>query len=428
MMNTSSHGMGYDDRILTHAEISSVCSNAITDWQVDSKRVLVLIPDATRTCPLPLMFRLLYERLAPRVRSLSFMVALGTHPALTDAGMNRLVGVSAGELMSQYPKARLLNHRWKTPDELVTVGTLDAGEIDRITGGLFKMDVTVKCNKAVMENDLLLIAGPVFPHEVVGFSGGNKYIFPGIAGQEIIDFFHWLGAVITSPSVIGRKQTPVRAVVDRVAGMLSIERKAFCLVVRPDGDSRSDGCEPGLSGLYFGTPEAAWSAAADLSAKLHTRYMGRKFHTILASAPAMYDDLWTGGKCMYKTEPVAETGGRVIIHAPHITEVSRTHGAIIEEIGYHTRDFFLKQWDRYKRYPWGALAHSTHVKGLGTYENGIEKPLVEVILATGIPEKKCRQLNLGYMDHRIIDMRDFDGRESEGILHVKKAGEILYRV
>ncbi|MEI6809946.1 MAG: lactate racemase domain-containing protein [bacterium] len=427
-MKTATLGLGTIDRILTHAEITSVCTDAMAGWHVDNKRVLVLIPDATRTCPLPLMFRLLYERLAHRVRSLSFMVALGTHPALTDEEMNRLVGVSAGELRANYPKARLLNHRWKTPGELVTVGTLKASEVDRITDGLFKMDVTVTCNKAVIDNDLLLIVGPVFPHEVVGFSGGNKYIFPGIAGQGIIDFFHWLGAVITSPSVIGNKLTPVRAVVDHVAGMLSIERKAFCLVVKPGENSYGNGGEPGLAGLYFGTPEAAWSDAADLSAKLHTRYMGRKFHTILASAPAMYDDLWTGGKCMYKTEPIAERGGRVIIHAPHITEISRTHGDIIEKIGYHTRDFFLKQWERYKHYPWGVLAHSTHVKGLGTYENGIEKPHVEVILATGINEKVCRQVNLGYMDHRTIDIREFECRENEGVLHVKKAGEILYRV
>lgn len=427
-MNSDAHGIGRVEGILSHAEIASILDEAIAGWKLDGKRVLVVIPDATRTCPLPLMFRLIYERLAPRTGSLTFLVALGTHPAMSDSELCRLVGSTADELRSTYPKARLLNHLWKTPGELVRVGLLEAGEVETITGGLFKMDVQVTCNRLVTENDFLLIVGPVFPHEVVGFSGGNKYIFPGIAGQEIIDFFHWLGAVITSPAVIGRKDTPVRAVVDRVTRFLPIERGALCLVVKPGTDSGSNGCEPGLAGLYHGSPESAWSAAADLSEKLHIRHTGRRFHTILSSAPPMYDDLWTGGKCMYKVEPVAAAGGKVIIHAPHITEISRTHGRILMEVGYHTRDFFLKQWDKYKHLPWGVLAHSTHVKGLGTYENGIETPQVEVILATGIPEKVCRQVNLGYMDHRLIHSSDFAGREAEGILHVPKAGEILYLV
>ena len=56
----------------------------------------------------------------------------------------------------------------------------------------------VALNRVVVEHDVALVIGPVFPHEVVGFSGGNKYFFPGIAGQEIIDLTHWVGALITS--------------------------------------------------------------------------------------------------------------------------------------------------------------------------------------------------------------------------------------
>jgi len=182
-----------------------------------------------------------------------------------------------------------------------------------------------------------------------------------------------------------------------------------------------------LAGLYAGPLEAAWSAAADLSCQLHIHYSDHPFHTVLSCAPEMYDDLWTGGKCMYKIEPVVADGGKVIIYAPHITEVSSVHGAIMAKIGYHTRDFFLKQWDKYKDYPWGVVAHSTHVKGIGTYENGIEKPRVEVILATGIPESMCRKVNLGYLDPRSIKISDYENREAEGVLCVRRAGEILYR-
>jgi hypothetical protein len=131
---------------------------------------------------------------------------------------------------------------------------------------------------------------------------------------------------------------------------------------------------------------------------------------------------------MYKLEPVLTDGGELIIYAPHITEVCVAHGKTLHEIGYHCRDYFVKQWDKFKDYQWGVLAHSTHVYGQGTYENGVEKPRARVTLATGIPEAECRQINLGYRDPKTINSQDFANREDEGILLVPKAGEMLFHL
>ncbi len=417
MTKTTVIGKTAPERTLTEADVHEVCAQAAAAWKPDGKRVLFVIPDHSRTCPMDVMFRVLYGLLADRVKSLDFLVALGTHPLLTPDQIYKRVGITAAEHGARYPKARFFNHEWKNPAHLFEAGRFSRAEIREITDGRFEMDVSVTCNRMVLDYDLLVIIGPVFPHEVVGFSGGNKYLFPGIAGQEIIDFFHWLGAVITNPVIIGNKWTPVRRVVDRAAAMLQVERRALCMVVRHHD----------LAGLFAGTPEDAWSAAADLSRDLHIEYRDKPFHTVLSCAPEMYDDLWTGGKCMYKIEPVVADGGKVIIYAPHITEISSVHGHILEEIGYHTRDFFLKQWDRYRHYPWGVVAHSTHVKGIGTYENGVERPRVEVILATGIPEAVCRKANLGYLDPKRVKFEDYEGREEQGTLLVRRAGEILYR-
>ncbi len=103
---------------------------------------------------------------------------------------------------------------------------------------------------------------------------------------------------------------------------------------------------------------------------------------------------------MYKLEPVVADGGELIIYAPHIHEISLTHGHLIRQVGYHCRDYFLKQWDKFKDIPWGTIAHSTHVRGIGTYENGVEHCRVQVTLATGIPEAVCKEINLGYRDPR----------------------------
>jgi nickel-dependent lactate racemase len=411
-------GEGYQDRLVTTEQVVEIATHAIEGANLSGKRVLAIIPDHTRTAPIPLMFRTLYGLLADKCAAFDVLVALGTHPPMPMEHIYERVGISEAEHKEKFPKTRFFNHLWKDPDSLVSLGEISEDQIEEISGGLFRMSVNLTINKLATEYDHLMIVGPVFPHEVVGFSGGNKYLFPGIAGQEIIDFFHWLGAIITNPKIIGSKYTPVRKVVDVAASYLQVEKSCFALVVKG-----SD-----LAGMYYGTPEEAWSAAADLSDKLHIKYVDKPFHTVLSCAPAMYDDLWTGGKCMYKLEPVVADGGKLIIYAPHITEISYTHGKVLDEIGYHTRDYFSKQWDKFKHYPWGVVAHSTHVRGIGTFENGIEKPRVDVILATRIPEERCKQVNLGYMNPDDICVDDYKGREDEGILYVPKAGEILYRL
>jgi len=413
-------GKGYTDRFLDEHEVRGLVFDALARAKLDGKRVLVIIPDSTRTAPIPLFFRLFYEALWGRVAALDYLVALGTHQPMSTDALERLVGISTAERRSTYEGVKLLNHRWDEPDTLVTVGAIPAAEIGELSNGLLVEDVPVRLNRLIFEYDQLIVCGPVFPHEVVGFSGGNKYFFPGISGPEVINLTHWLGALITSYEVIGSGYTPVRAVIDRAASFIEVPKLCFGLVVTYEG----------LAGLYIGSPEEAWQAAAELSAKLHVAYVEKPFRRVLAVMPEMYDDLWTAAKGMYKMEPAIADGGEVVIYAPHISEISYTHGRIIDEVGYHVRDYFVKQWDRFKDYPWGVLAHSTHLRGIGTYDAvaGIERPRIQVTLATAIPRERCERVNLGYLDPADIDIKEWEGREAEGILVVPKAGEMLYRL
>ncbi len=324
-----------------------------------------------------------------------------------------------------------------------------------ISGGLFEVPVDVTINKIVLDYDVLLVVGPVFPHEVAGFSGGSKYFFPGISGREVLNFFHWLGAIITSPRTIGIKDTPVRAVIEAAAETIPRTKFALCVVTATETkkpqtagtdadrlenpDATAIQSSPpihlcplgtplgsGLAGLYFGPMPEAWSAAADLSEKLHITYLDSPVESVLSQAPPMYDELWVAAKCMYKLEPVVADGGELIIYAPHLHEISATHGALIERIGYHTRDYFLSQWEKFRQYPWGVLAHSTHLRGAGTFEGGVEKPRIRVTLASGISQSVCRSINLGYRNPLTIDPQDWQGQP--GRLYVPKAGERLYRL
>ncbi|MFV0442208.1 MAG: lactate racemase domain-containing protein [Planctomycetaceae bacterium] len=385
------------------------------------QRVLLVIPDQTRTAPLPLLFDALQARLRPVVKQLDVIIALGTHPGLSTGQMHKLLGITPENQARVLGPTQIFNHEWNNPAALSPIGTLQRPEVEAITEGRLSLEVPVQINQRIHNYDCLLVLGPVFPHEVVGFSGGNKYYFPGISGPELLNFFHWLGALITNVGIIGVKQTPVRDVVNRAAQMIPIQRRAITFVVSSDGTAR-------LHGLFYGTPEDAWSRAADLSAQTHIKRMPQPFHTVLSCAPPMYDELWVAGKCMYKLEPVVADGGELIIYAPHMHEISVTHGKVIEQVGYHCRDYFTQQWDQFKLFPWGVLAHSTHVRGGGTFEQGQEHCRVRVTLASGIPPEVCERINLGYRDPASIDIESYANRESEGVLLVRKAGEQLYRL
>ncbi|HEY0793703.1 MAG TPA: lactate racemase domain-containing protein [Chthoniobacterales bacterium] len=403
---------------LSHEQALEVIAEACPASTYRGKKVLLIVPDATRTCPLGILFKGLFAQIGSVTTALDVMIALGTHQPMSEEAICRRLEISPEERRTTYGTVQLFNHEWDNPATLKHVGTIPAAEIKALSEGRFAMDVPVNVNQRLFAYDQIIILGPVFPHEVVGFSGGNKYLFPGVSGPEVLNFFHWLGAVVTNPMIIGNRYTPVRKVVDRAGSMVLVPKLCFCMVV--------DHAQ--LAGLYAGSPEEAWDEASELSRKLHITYKEHPFHTVLSCAPPMYDELWVGGKCMYKLEPVVADGGELIIYAPHLHEISITHGRLIRQIGYHCRDYFLKQWDKYKDISWGVLAHSTHVRGIGTYEGGVERCRVQVTLATGIPEEVCAEINLGYRDPRTINPADFANREAEGVLLVPKAGEMLYHL
>jgi len=385
----------------------------------EKKRVLVLTPDATRSCPLPMMVRAIREVIGERAAKLDFMVAVGTHPPLSEERILGLYGITALSRKETFAPSEFFCHRWDLPETFLRIGYLSEEEVERISGGLLKERVPIEINRKIYAYDLILILGPVFPHEVVGFSGGAKYLFPGISGGELLHFFHWLSAVMTCKEIIGKKETPVRQVIHKAMEKINLPIHCLAMVVKPDA---------GLYGFFAGDVKAAWSAAADVSSKVHIVVKKKPYRTVLGKAPEMYDEIWTGGKVMYKLEQVVADGGKLIIYAPHIDRVSSTWGDYIEKIGYHVRDYFLSQMGNFKDVPRGVLAHSTHVCGTGIYQNGIEKPRIQVVLATAIPKEKCEQINLGYMNPAEIRIPDYMGKEDEGVLYVDHAGEILYRL
>ncbi len=404
--------IGGPDVELDDAQVAEFVRRSLDGLDLDGRSVCLVIPDATRSCPLPQLVRQIHAALTGRVSEMTALVALGTHAAMTDAQLEAHLGAT-------YPDLAVVNHAWWDPETFVSLGSIDAERVKQLSEGRLDQAVEVRINRLVVESDVTIVVGPVFPHEVVGFSGGNKYFFPGVAGPEVIDLSHWLGALISSVEIIGTLgTTPVRALIDEAAAMIPAERRALCLVVTSGSGT--------LRAMSFGPPEDAWAACAEVSARTHIRNLDRPVRRVVSVIPEKYDDMWTAAKGFYKVEPVVADGGEVIIYAPHITQISAMHPEI-NEIGYHCRDYFTAQWDRFSHLHWGVLAHSTHLRGAGTYdaEHG-ERLRVTVTLATGIPEDVVRAANLGYLDPAEVDLRAL-GADPDTLV-VPEAGEVLFRI
>lgn len=403
-------------------DLGAFIGQQVAGLDIDGKDVVLVVPDGTRSCPLPMLVGALHTHLHDRVEKLTAVIALGTHSYMEPDEIDRLFGVGGegqpATLADAYPRMEVVNHEWADPDMLVHVGTIPAERINALSEGRLEQQAEIRINKRVVDADVAIVVGPVFPHEVVGISGGNKYFIPGVASAEFIDMTHWVGALITSTEIIGTTGiTPVRAMINEGSALIPTQRLALCCVVESGTGE--------LEAAAFGTAEGAWEATSVIAAETHVTYLDEPFQRVLAVMPTRYEDIWTAAKGFYKTEPAVADGGEVIIYAPHITAVSETHEEIYD-IGYHCRDYFVKQWDAYSHIHWGVLAHSTHMRGQGTYDatTGEEKLRINVTLATQIPREVCEKLNVGYLDPATIDPENMP----EDVSVVPNAGEILFRL
>jgi nickel-dependent lactate racemase len=411
-------GAGSAHDRLTESAVQSLLAEALEPLPLERKRVLVILPDGTRHAPIPLLCRLLQDRLGRRVERLDYLIALGTHAPMNAEALEDHLGANAQALTERFPNVRLFQHQWNQPASLTTIGIIPRQETAELTGGLLAEDIPVRVNRMVLEYDEVVLVGPVYPHEFAGFSGGAKSLFPGVSGHEIIDAVHWAGALVTNRVSAGDRDTPARRLIHRAADFLP--RPPICLSLVLQGEA--------LHGLYIGPHLDAFNAAADLSARLNIRTFPTPFGRLLTAPSRIYGDLWTAAKAMYRTEAIVADGGELILYAPHITEVSFTHGETVLRLGYHVRDFFLKQWDRFSDIPRLVLGHSTLLRGAGTYQDGIERPRIQVTLATGIAETVCRQLNLGYREPGSINPATWQRQEGPGSLFVPESGETLFRL
>jgi nickel-dependent lactate racemase len=409
-----SHSPG---RPIDGAELARMLADGLRRLDIAARRVLLIVPDDTRTLPMPILFETLVRSIAHRARSLTALVALGTHHPMTPAAIERHFGaVLDGD--GRCAGVRIVQHRWRDQEALAAVGTIGRDAVRSISEGRLDEEIPVEVNREVLQADFVLLVGPVFPHELIGFSGGHKYFFPGVSGPAMIDQTHWLGALITSARVIGNRDTPPRALIEAAARLVRVERAGLWLGVLGDE----------IHGVFLGPVRESWEAAVELSSRLNIVWMPHACRTVVACVPERYEDLWIASKCSTMLEPVVEDGGTLVLLAPHVTEPAPAIGGWHERIGYHVRDWFLEDLGRFAGVPRVVLGDLTLLPGIGTFRDGVEHRRIHVKIASGISEERCRRMSLEWADPAAYPLSALEGREAEGILVVRDGGEKLYRL
>lgn len=415
-------GRGAATLSLSAEELRAIVTEALADIG-PGERVLAIVPDKTRDDNTDLLVPFAAEVLAQKkISRCDVLIAQGTHGPMSAAEKHAKIGWSKifpGSIKS------IFDHRWDREDELVTIGELSAAKISELTGGLMHESVPVRLNALLAPGrfDTVLVFGATMPHEVAGFAGGAKYFFPGVAGPELTHLTHWLGALATIENVIGRIETPTRRVIEAAAGFVSARIISFTSVcTRGNGGLRTHA-------LFAGDLYEAFRRAALVSSEVHIRHIGRKYKRVVALLDRHYDELWVGGKASYKLGSIIEPGGELIIYAPHLNQLSSTHGHLIEKYGYapleRVREMVAGSDEL--RANLCVAAHLAHVSyGSSPNAAGLPGPRYRITLASAVDEDACLRVNLGFLDYRQFDLADY--RSDPETLVVEDAGRDLYLV
>lgn len=384
-------------------DVSGLVGEALSGAPAGERRFLVLVPDSTRKAPVAEVFRAIHDAVDGRADRVDAMIAQGTHAPMPDA--EKRAWVFGG---TRYARSTVFDHAWDDPDALTPLGVVPLDDqLDRFGENRefapllgFDSDMRIRVNAKLLEYDRLVLLTRVQPHEVAGYAGGAKQIFPGVSGPEMISLLHAIGSLRTNRGIHGVMPNPVRDLIDDMALNVPTPITSIGLVIDDEQDA--------IHGAFVqpdGWRECV-ERAADLSAAVNIRYVPRRVRRVVAALPQrkdgswLYPDFWTGAKGVLKTEDAVADGGELVVWAPNIDSISDAHGELISTIGYHTYAYFLSRpesWQRAGATPL-ALNGSALVKGEGRMANGREVPRIDVRIATAIPPDECARMNIGYED------------------------------
>jgi len=265
------------------------------------------------------------------------MPALGTHVPMSDAELERM--------FPRTPKDRFRSHDWR--NDVVELGRIDASWVKEATAGAVDYDWPVQVNKEIRDggNALIVSIGQVVPHEVVGMANHLKNVFVGTGGKEAIDKSHFAGAAYGMERMMGRADTPVRALFDEAYNRFGkkIPPILWALTVvgrRSDMEAAISGTPRGslaVRGLFVGFGRECFEKAAALARIVNVDLLEEGIQkAVVYLEPEEFRSTWLGNKAVYRTRMAMADGGELLILAPGLERFGEDPGidALIRKHGY----------------------------------------------------------------------------------------------
>src|SRR6266849_8752474 len=91
---------------LTTDQVAAVVSESCSTEWYRGKRVLVIVPDGTRSAPVGVVFQALHRQIGPVTRALDVMIALGTHQPMDEAAICRRLEITGSERRDTYGRVK----------------------------------------------------------------------------------------------------------------------------------------------------------------------------------------------------------------------------------------------------------------------------------------------------------------------------------
>lgn len=290
-------------------------------------RVLILPPDMTRlhswagflTCEL-------FEQLH-RNADVAILPAVGTHlPMSSDELTHMFPGV---------PHSAFHVHDWR--NGVRQIGEVPASFVKDVSEGKLDFSIKVELDRMLLDAkwDAIISVGQLVPHEVIGIANHAKNVFVGVGGSDLINKSHWLGAVYGIERIMGRADTPVRAVLDYASKHLASHLPiVYLLTVRARA---SRGGELVTRGLYAGDDRACFERGAALCREVNLdRLQKAPKKVVVYLDPLEYKSTWLGNKAVYRTRMAIADGGELIVLAPGVRTFGEdaTIDKLIRKFGY----------------------------------------------------------------------------------------------
>ena len=281
------------------------------------KKIVVITDDGSRPTPVSLILPVLMKKLkecGAEQKDIKIVIALGSHRYMTEDEIKDRVGEEI------YDSYSVVNSEFKDPKELVYICDSQEG------APLF-------ATKSIMDADIRIGVGNLVPHPVMGWGGGGKIIFPGVAGEDTVSYFH-LKASLYDDNMFGWSTTPVRDMMEgwvEKIGLDFIINTVLTLGLQLYKAVAGDYVKAHREGVKIGKKA--------LGCKVE-----EKADVVIVSSHPADQDFWQSPKAIYGAEPALKgaSGGTVILVSPNYEGVG-PHPEYPEFMGRDDGDEIVKK-------------------------------------------------------------------------------------